>query len=50
MIKSALDTNIVIFSHGSDIPGKQARARELLNSAPVISSCFFYDRFGAPSD
>jgi predicted nucleic acid-binding protein len=38
MPKTALDTNIIIFSHGSDVPGKQAKACELLNSAPVISS------------
>jgi predicted nucleic acid-binding protein len=38
MTKTALDTNIVIFSHGSDVPGKQVMARRLLNSAPVISS------------
>lgn len=38
MTKTALDTNIIIFSHGSDVPGKQVIARGLLNSAPVISS------------
>jgi predicted nucleic acid-binding protein len=38
MNKAALDTNIIIFSHGSDVPGKQVIARRLLNSAPVISS------------
>ncbi len=38
MTKTALDTNIIIYSHGSDVPGKQAKARELLNGAPVISS------------